>query len=65
MTLPVALIYAAHFLFPFAAGLMSYSIDYGYKGIDRDLAFSNARSAFLGGVVVSAAALLVRSARGG
>lgn len=63
MTLPVALIYAAHILFPFAAGLMSYSIDYGYKGMDRDLAFSNARSAFLGAVVVSLAVLALRLCR--
>ncbi len=42
-----------YLLFPVVAGLHTYSVDYGYKGLDREIARYNACGTALGAALVS------------
>lgn len=54
----------AHVAFPILSALMTYSIEYGSKGMDHEDAIRDARHAFLGAAVLSLIILMVRLARG-
>lgn len=55
----------AHVAFPILSALMTYSIEYGSKGMDHEDAIRDARHAFVGAIVVSLALLALRLYRAG